>query len=85
MSLREIAGLTLLMIAVVMMPFGYWLSFKWFLAALAFALPGAFLFFSARVLRQKMQHDDFLDIPLSKDMKGFHGAKLFDGLEHDDD
>ncbi len=84
MTPREITGLVLLLVAFSLAPFGYWLSFKWTLFALLFGIPGSILFFTARAARRfGQQEPGAADTHPSKDLKGFHGAPLFDS--HDDD
>lgn len=71
MTPREIFGLVLLAIAFTLAPFGYWLSFKWALAALLFGIPGSVLYFTARTTRKLSQQDpDANHIYASKEMKG---------------
>lgn len=84
MTPREIIGLVLLAIAFTLVPFGYWLSFKWALVAVLFGIPGSVLYFTARTARKLgEQNADANDIYPSKEMKGFNGASFFD--RHDDD
>lgn len=81
MSAKEIAGLVLLAAAFVIAPFGYWLSFKWYLVALVVFITGIFLFVTARVAKKLHAIDDLgaTDVYPTKELKGFNGADLFDG------
>jgi uncharacterized membrane protein len=79
MSFRELAGLVLLIAAVAVAPFGYWLGFGWALVSLALGIPGGALYFSARVSRKSL-HDDtgVPDVYPGHELRGFHGADVFD-------
>jgi Flp pilus assembly protein TadB len=83
MNPREIAGLILLAAAVVIAPFGYWLSFKWALVALAIGVPGVALYVTARVAKKLSRPEEISapDVYPSKEMKVFHGADIFDGSD----
>ena len=87
MNLREIAGLMLLGVAFVLAPFGYWLSFRWAIAALVVGTIGSLLFFTSRLTQRFARQQDMsnFDKYPPHSLRGFHGAKLFDTDDHADD
>lgn len=52
MNIREVVGLILLVMGVILFPFGYWLHhvwYLWYLVAVMLVFIGAFLFFTHRM------------------------------------
>jgi|GEM_PF-5871257 len=93
MSAREILGLLLLVAGVILMPFTFWLSYRWFIPALALIAVGAPLFYSARVMRKEEEiakessgrsDPSRPDIPLVGDVRGFPGHRAFDSSPGND-
>lgn len=79
MSMRELIGTILLAVAVILVPFGYWLSIKWGLLAIAIAIPGVWLYFSKRVVKRDSPEEiGGSDTYPPKDLRGFNGADHFD-------
>jgi hypothetical protein len=87
MNFREILGFLLIIGGVILMPFTFWLSYRWFIPALALLAIGVPLFYTARVMRKE---EEFAkessartdpskpDIPLVGDVRGFPGHRAFD-------
>jgi len=79
MSTREIVGLLFVIAAFALAPFAYWAGFGWGLLALALAVPGFALFFSARRARTSTGNADPAvqpDAPPGHELQGFHGAAV---------
>ena len=75
MKLREMAGLGLLIAACGLAPLGWFISTGWFILAAALGIPGALLFFTARMsdrLAKQEPNDVHVDGPT-----GFRGARIF--------
>lgn len=87
MSLRELFGLIMLIIAAILFPFGYWLHRGWYLAALLLAAIGCALFPTGRISRRASrvaEAPDHLNPPLIPNhLRGFPGAKISSGTEID--
>lgn len=88
MSIRESVGLVLLVAGIMLFPFGYWVSVKWYFVALLLAFVGGALFSSDRISRRFSSSPSVgghIDLPvLTKELRGFPGAKIeshegFDG------
>ena len=78
-SLREGFGLLLLLGAVALLPFAWWLSRGWLFVALLLACGGGALFFTARRARRLVQANDFSGPPpVIGEARGFAGHRAFD-------
>ena len=87
MSAREVLGLLLMVAGVILMPFTFWLSYRWFIPALALFAIGGPLYYSGRVMRKEEEiakeasgrgDPSRLDVPLVGDVRGFPGHRAFD-------
>ncbi|HEX6590476.1 MAG TPA: hypothetical protein VF050_00585, partial [Moraxellaceae bacterium] len=88
---RELAGLTLLIAGVILGPFAYWLSLRYFLVSAILCIVGLLLYATPRVLRRMevVEKDaagnSALDIPVGGAARGFPGHRAFDEpLDADD-
>lgn len=91
MKSREFAGLVLLIAGVILGPFTYWLSLRYFLVSAALCSVGLLLYATPRVLRrmEAVEKDaagnSAPDIPVSGAARGFPGHRAFDeSLDADD-
>ena len=91
MNTRGRIGIGFLIAALGVAPFGYWLSFGWTLFAIVLVVPAVFLISTGRVAR-RLAEPSALDQPVATadvlpgvhEIKGFHGAEIFDHAGHMD-
>ncbi|SRR6266545_4032438 len=91
MNTHERIGIAFLVAAMGVAPFGYWLSFGWTLFAIVLVVPAVFFMYTGRVAR-RLAESSALDrtvetvdvLPGVHDVKGFHGAEIFDHGDHAD-
>lgn len=90
MSTREVIGVLIVIVGVVVAPFGHWMARIFYLIGFGFVLAGAYLVFFGRRAR-KREIPEYNDpncpgVPPVGDAKGFHGAAVrrFDFQELDD-
>jgi uncharacterized membrane protein YfcA len=80
MNIREVAGLILLIVSLILFPFGYWLHRAWYIVALVLACIGAFMFFTRRISdKASPTHadTDHLNAPIiPSDLRGFPGGRI---------
>lgn len=89
MNIREVVGLILLVVGLILFPFGYWLHQGWYLAAMILVFIGAFFFFTDRMSKKASEplHDtNHLRDPLVRDdLRGFPGGRIRDTHKADSD
>ncbi len=91
MNTRERVGIGLLIAAIGIAPFGYWVSFGWTLFAMALLVPAFLFMWTGRVAR-RLAEPSALDRsvetvgvpPVIHDLRGFPGAEVFDHGDHAD-
>lgn len=80
MNIRELAGLILLVVSLILFPFGYWIHRAWYFVALALACIGAFMFFTRRIsgkIPPRLPDTDHLNSPLiPSHLRGFPGGRI---------
>ncbi len=74
MTYREIVGLGMLIVAIAIAPLGYLISTGWIMVSLALGLPGAVLFFTARMAKRLAESEPD-DTPYGG--HAFHGGHIF--------
>jgi hypothetical protein len=91
MNIRERIGVSFLVAAIGIAPFGYWVSFGWTLFAMVLVVPGFLFMWTGRVARRLAEPSvldrtiDTIDVPpVIHDLKGFHGAEVLDHSDHAD-
>lgn len=62
MSVRESAGLILLVVSLVLFPFGYWLHQAWYLVAMTLACIGAFFMFLTQRMSRRLRNRALIQI-----------------------
>jgi|GEM_PF-5611780 len=89
MNIREVVGLLLLVVSLILFPFGYWLHDAWYLVSVILVCIGAFFFFTHRMskkLRKPLPDTDHLRDPLVRDdLQGFPGGRIRDTHKADSD
>jgi len=79
MTAREIVGLVLVIVAIALVPFAYWVSFGWGLLAVLSFVSGVALFLSGRRARLSKQLLDLRvepDIPPGHELRAFRSAAV---------
>jgi hypothetical protein len=91
MNTRERIGIGFLIAAIGIAPFGYWLGLGWTLVAMVLVVPAILFMWTGRVARRLAEPSaldqtvETVDVPPGvHDVKGFHGAEIFDHGDHAD-
>ena len=82
MTIREVVGLILLIVSIILLPFGFWLSRTWYIVALVLACLGGVMFFTRRISEKTSQNfpdSNHLNVPIVRDeLRGFPGGRTRD-------
>ncbi|MBA3505758.1 MAG: hypothetical protein H0T80_08275 [Betaproteobacteria bacterium] len=85
MSTRERIGLVLFAAGAAVAPFGYWVHFRWYIAAMVLASPGLVPMLTQRLARRasqvpKGESANVADVPPGPhELRGFRGGGVLDG------
>lgn len=92
MNFREKLGFAIISIGVVIMPFSWWTSRKWFFVAAGLIIAGSIVHFTQRMIERHEKNNEEIDnlspknpnIPLTGDVRGIHGSRAFDSSDSSD-